>query len=520
YAGGASMPWLDVVDPEGGLYVGCHDPSFGVTILEVATEGPAGPAGGTLDIVVRHWVDIAAGATWTSPPVFVAAHAPDWRQGADIYRRWFDSAVPGPAPDAGVWWERSLIWMTMMKTADGRVRHHFADLPSVARAAAADGAHVVAPFGWSMGGFDSRNPEFFPDLELGGPTAMRDAFAQVRGETGVAIMSYLNARLFSLDVPDFATLGRSWAALPDGQTLDTEEYGGRKFAVMCADCAAWTDLQAGFGESLVGGHGTSLVYFDQVAAGRPVRCGNPAHAHAHGSWNQAYRAFLGEARARAAAHDGGVALSIEGAADLYGAHAIIQSDPGLLFKGRRFHFPELFRYTFPEIILADLVYFPASTSLYEGVPTVAVDQARASLYRALLNGCVLGALDPDPDDPWWQEARDLLQLRGAAGAWLARCRFRHTLGLELDGPAEGRLFVGEDGDEGRPTAVVALANPSLVADARATLVGEGWRDCVARRVCADGSTEDIGPLEPVTGGSASGSAFTVPAAALSYVVVG
>jgi hypothetical protein len=517
YAGGASMPWLDVVDPDGGLYIGCHDPSFGVTVLEVSTEAPVGggPLAGALDIVVRQWVDVAPGSTWTSPPVVVAAHGPDWRDGADIYRRWFDSVTPGPAPDAGVWWERSLIWITMMKTADGQVRHRFADLPEVARTAAADGAHVVAPFGWSVGGFDSRNPEFFPDLELGGPAAMRHAFGRIREETGLAIMSYLNARLFSLDVPDFEHLGRSWAALPDGQTLEQEEYGGREFAVMCADCEAWTDLQAGFGESLISEHGTSLVYYDQVAAGRPVRCRNAGHAHGHGSWNRAYRAFLADALARGAAHDPGVALSIEGAADLYAPHAVIQSDPGLLFKGRRFHFPELFRYTFPEAIIADLVYFPATTSLYDGVPRLPVEQAREALCRAVLNGCVLGVLDPDPDDPWWHEARELLRLRAAAGPWLARSRFRHTRGLEIDGPVDGRLFIGTD--EGRPMAVVALANPSLVGDASAVLVGEAWAGSVARRICPDGSTEDLGPLSP--GGGGSGFAFTVPAAPLSFVVV-
>jgi hypothetical protein len=465
YCGPGSMMWLDYLGGGMGLYLGSHDPAFRTTILRTATRD-----GDSVDLELAWPTRVLPGETWQSPTAVVALHDEDWHQGAARYRAWFDTVThltPGSLP----WRELTALYLPFMKVMDGRVRHRFEDLPTMAQAWSTPTMDAIAPYGWSDGGFDTLDPHYYPDLELGGPGAMRRAYAQIR-EGGGHLMGYLNARIFNTRSHVFPTLGERWAVRSPTGELTTESYGPPEdqehFAVMCPEVKQWRDLLVDFAEELTG-YGIDLVYYDQVALARTAPC--HVHDHGAGGWNEGYRALLRETHERLPDQS----ICIEGCGDLHAPWAVIQSSAGVLLLGTEHAFPELFKFTFPEVHQADLVYFTSESqdSMYKGfLPLLTREQARHALCQGIIAGSCFGVFDQNFEDTdWWAEARSLLEARAAVATQLAESTYRDTVDVVEATPGlDVRTFACHDG-----STVVAAHNPALLDDARVVVVHAGGK---------------------------------------------
>ena len=457
YAGPASMLWMHYSGCGEGVYLAAPDPDFRQSAFCVASRQDRG-----VDLGFAWPVYVDPDGSWTSPEMTVDPVGADWHRGADLYRSWFDhdfAVVQTPRR----WRELNAMWLPFMKVMDGRIRYRFDDLPALAREMKSSGFDAIAPYGWSEGGFDTLDPHYFPDLELGGPGAMRRAYAEL-GCDAVGIMGYLNARLFNVRSEAFLSLGSPWSALTIEQTNVLETYGPpatpETFAVQCASVQQWLGLLADFGDELAL-MGVGLLYFDQVAAAAPVQCFAASHLHEPGTpgWNQGYRRLLAQTLTRLLDRDPSAAIAIEGCADAYAPYASVQSSPALLLTGSRHCFPEMFKYTFPEITIADIVCATVEPpdTMYAGfIPTVAISVARDHLIRALVVGSCMGALDQALDDSsWWPEAREMLLLRLTASPLIAAARFRDTVGIahHSEGLVVGRYDLPEQ------CLLLAVGNP-------------------------------------------------------------
>lgn len=444
YAGDASMTWLAVVDPGGALYVASHDPAFPVTVLHADTAVDQADA---INVSLRTWVSIVPGEIWTSGEVVTAAVDGGWHGCAERYRAWIDSVlIAEVVPDA--WRERHALWVTVLMGQDGRTALRFEDLPGRYGEVRESGVNGLCLYGWSLGGFDTRYPEFYPDLHLGGPNALASAIDAVH-DLGGWVMTYLNGRIMNLASPYLPTLGQSWGVRAADGSLVTETYGTQEFAVMCPGAPGWTALLVDLGRSLVTQFGTDMVYYDQVSSARPVRCHAEDHEHdSPGMWNRHYLAMLAAAQAAFRAERSDVALYVEGCGDLYAGVAPFQEDLTLFNGGSRFGFPELFRYAFPEVHIVDVVHNitdprDAVFRLPESVPG---DLALWHLQRGVLHGHFLTPLPSvAADAEWFNQVSALLRLAAAARPWLARASFRDDRGL-LACPEHVRVktYQGED----------------------------------------------------------------------------
>ena len=467
YAGGASMMWLDYVDAQHGLYLASYDPDFLVTVLHADTEGPSA---GSMNFEFQKWVTIRPGESSTVAPFIVAAHGNDWHWAADRYRDWFNSQASVPlAGDS--WRERVGGWLPFLKNAYGKIAYHFSDMSVLWEQERQLGMDLIVPYGWSRGGFDSQDPEYYPDLDLGGPIEMARVWRQIR-ESGGQIMTYINARIFHRNSLYFPTLGEEAAVRKVDGSYPIETYSPgspESFAVMCPGSQPWQKLLRDFGGAAVTQYGSQLIYYDQVAAARPMACYSTRHGHnGPGLWNREYQTFLRQASETDRTLNSGVAFMIEGVADLYAPYAVFQGYfcPG--YAGTKFAFPELFKYTFPEVIQAN--FFPntrnSPNTIYPGLSTMPHDTAIYWLARDILIGNLFAFMDPVTEDhEWWSEVGKLLALRKAAAPWIGHGIFRDTVDIaHVDASLEVKTYEWRTA-EGSST-LIALLNPEKRAGGR------------------------------------------------------
>lgn len=515
YAAGASMMWMDYADSAHGLYIASYDPDFLVTVLRADTRGPSA---GAMNFEFRKWVTVRPGQTWSSAPTIVAAHGGDWHWAADRYRAWFITRMPLTL-HGGAWRESVGGWLSFIKNAQGRVKFRFADLPQLWDRTQKAGMDLLIPYGWSTGGFDTFNPEFYPDLELGGPMAMSRAQMEIR-RAGGHVMNYLNARIFNMRSVYFKNLGAEWAVKnPDGSYVEEKYEPGspESFVAVCPGIPGWRNLLADMGEMLVRHYHADLVYYDQIAAARPLACYSTSHDHEQiGLWNQRYLALLRQANEAIRKVNPDAALMIEGTADLYTPYVLFQSYIGPAFAGTRFNFPELYKYTFPEAIQASLLMHTRDLPdpMYPGFPGVPYDVASTWLCREILVGNLFAYLDQILEDhPWWEEAQQLVALKKAAAPWMAQGVFRDNVDVaNAEASLEVKTFRLDQGE--RRTTLIGVFNADRKAARRITIQCGPLTSVRGFRLGPNGTRS----ATPVTfrGGRAS---FEVPSNLLSMTVI-
>ncbi|NOY80719.1 MAG: hypothetical protein GXP31_06910 [Kiritimatiellaeota bacterium] len=133
--GGASMSWLDLSGPKGGLYLASHDvkPAY-QTILESKGD----PKSGEVSLTVRRWSLLWPQKVWQPAACSVGLHGGDWHWSADRYREWFYSSVPvRPTPQ---WVRDEDAWMM---DGGGPNRATFADIAHVLTKAQNMGSNYV-----------------------------------------------------------------------------------------------------------------------------------------------------------------------------------------------------------------------------------------------------------------------------------------------------------------------------------------------------------------------------------------
>lgn len=221
---GLSMSWTDFFNRElgSGLYYGLHDEETRLAgiYLELrpytssAVRGsnwprlrdlpPDEPAGLTLG-----WLGFpyTTRATTHLGPVVVQVHDGDWREGAAIYRRWFDGHFP--LVKTG-WLRDEMAWQsTIMRNPEDVVVHRFADLAGMALDAKAYDVTAFELCGWDVGGIDRGYPDYRPDPVLGTKQDFRAALQGIR-DAGVKPVVFANLQVVDTGTDDFAATYRDF----------------------------------------------------------------------------------------------------------------------------------------------------------------------------------------------------------------------------------------------------------------------------------------------------------------------
>lgn len=419
YSGNLTMKWLDYYSEDLGLYFACRDPEPKICSLRADTLGAGQPG---MNFSFRHPLALTMGQSWSSPETVAALHTGGWHEGAKRYRKFHREFTPEETacPD---WFHKSagLVAHYDFKYQNGGVVHRYADIARLLDEAKEMGLNHLLLSGWHRDGFDHGFPEYMPDDDLGTEDELRSQIQRLIEEGG-HVAFYINSRLANTKyehLRDF--IADNSVTLEDGSLL-TEQYGagGLRFAVQCIGSEGWRRKLEETVKYVTDDIGTDGMYLDQLVMGYPCLCKNPEHDHRYGEWNCWYQEMLKNVHhERNEAGGDTLCLLHEGVSDSYGPLV-----SGQLVSTFSYHhtgaFPELYRYTFPEQMLVDMLYPERGMAMR---PVHVGQASREIMDRAFRTGMYYWIYDLVDDNSFTKDPKqyaylkDMIRLRKF---WLER----------------------------------------------------------------------------------------------------
>jgi len=273
-----TMQWCALAGQEGGLYVGCHDAAHGAKTFGVHYEREDRRVG----LAVKHQFFCAAGRRWSVPPTVLAPYQGTWHAAARYYRAWIDSERPlGQVPE---WARNASGWLLcILKQQNGEVLWDYPSLEKLAEVADHRGLDILGLFGWAHGGHDHLYPDYIPDPKMGGAEALRKVLKEVHRQGKRAII-YANGQLQERDTEFWKTQGKDLAVIQkDGVSVQQKWHKFKnapayQFDLGCLAAQRWHDrmLSLAIQANELGADG---ILFDQLGNTGPMACYAPGHGH-------------------------------------------------------------------------------------------------------------------------------------------------------------------------------------------------------------------------------------------------
>ncbi len=375
---GGTMQWGALQTKEGGVYFGSHDPGFAwKEILPVYN-----PASGEAAIGFRHYMTCFPGETAEIPAMVVAPFKGSWHTAADIYRAWF---LPNrKILEKPEWTRRNTGWLlAILKQQNDEVIVPYKDVGGfLADAAEARGIDVLGLFGRGIGGHDRFYPDYSSDPKLGGHEAFKEAIAEAHAK-GKRVIVYTNGQLldeegtqFWPDTGKFITVLKKSGELLSQTWHKYSDAPARVHGMACQRSETWRKIML---RLAMDAHelGADGLLYDQLATRGPLLCYSPDHGHTvpaivYENDRNDNMAFV---QAEMAKIDPDFIVMTEGLVDAEmnavgmfhgcGEAAGIRPESAFLqrFKGEssREYYPEVFPYTFPELVTTVRLPNPAQS---------------------------------------------------------------------------------------------------------------------------------------------------------------
>lgn len=469
YIGWATMPWMDLYDKNGGLYLASYDPTLEQIDLEAFPDLEKNAM--TLDIRTLAFTE--PGQSWDSQTFIVGIHEGDWHWAADTYRSWTRSWMePRESPD---WLEDADGWFG----TGGPNYKYGTDLPRMledARWLGLDYLQVWSEMLENVGENFSRKSYycfFLPDPDRGGEKGITEGIRKVK-QMGGHIGFYSNVWTFDAElprpllqwkdkipsdvaIPDWWGEFRKYASVfPDGLVY-AGNYKDRPnyptYSGMCPAAGGWQDyLKFWIVDKYVKEYGADSWYLDSFpvtmfSAARICFSREHGHKTPHGIGRGCLE--LSRKLKKSAASEGvTLALTSETVNDAlmqYQTHAL-----GMELGRLKSHFPypEIYSYTYPEHLI-----FSGSCNTWKGViqyyddmPDPRHEDAMNRVFLIGIRFDILG-FPIDRDNPYWIYMKKLINLRQKIKSHLYKSSLKDQIGLgQLPRNVEVRIFRHNEGE--------------------------------------------------------------------------
>lgn len=360
YPGGwMTMGWFGFYGGGKALGLLSLDDTFQTTGLNIARDTPSG----LLSAGFVRYPFLKRGP-WRSPRSVLRLHRGDWHDDARSYRRWVDATWWSQSPRPQ-WVDQMHGWQRIiMKHQYGEIFYRYRDLVDVFEGGKPYGITTLLVFGWFRGGHDNGYPDYEADDELGGAAALREAITAIQRRGGRVIL-YANGHLIDVDTEYYRTVGKR-ICLKTSQGSEYREaykfagdgtylrmFGAREFVAGCQSTPEWRQRLIEIGHTMAS-FGADGLFFDQMGGHVPYLCFDPSHPHAGPALAQGpgKNANLAAMRQALIAGHPDRAFGTELVSDCLDRHVDFVHTATFGAAPSADAAPEVFRYTFPEILLS------------------------------------------------------------------------------------------------------------------------------------------------------------------------
>ncbi len=420
YAGGCSMLWMDLYNEteNTGIYLTCRDPEMLLKGINVSTLGPASPG---IGMGITHYPCLKNGK-WSSGECIAAFHRGDWHWAADEYRAYRSSVDRPKLPQNALpqWFQSSVGLMAHydFKYQSGDIVHTFQDIPALFDRMQETGLDNLFIAGWHKNGFDNGFPIYRIDESLGTEEELKAGIDYVHAKGG-HVTFYVNSRLCNTAYEENAERVQKSTVMNRDGSRCIEGYGAAEieFATLCMNEKDWREQLVSDVGHLVKDLGADGIYFDQLCS-PSLLCFHPEHTEHAGNpaaWNQGYEKLLQAMHTEL----GGTALLSEGCCDIFGKGLSGQLI-STLHRPLQSCFPEIYKYTFPQEILVDMMV-PHRHSAMRA--EVVARKSTFLLYRAFVLGCYFWCYDLEEDNTFERDPEQKARLMRTVALrqqWLQR----------------------------------------------------------------------------------------------------
>ena len=275
----ATMQWCAMAGENGGLYFASHDNEFDSKQFRIRYY----PESKTFGLAFVHDLTCFCGQSWAIPPQIIMPYSGSWHKAADYYRNWYNTA--NPIQNVPVWAQNSSGWMlTILKQQNDEIMWKYNDLAELNRLSTERGLDIVGLFGWTVGGHDRYYPYYDPDSAMGGRENLVKALADVR-KSGKRSILYANGQLIDQHGTDYwDKIGKDITVLKRDGTFDYEKWHkytdapARYHGLACLGTDEWYQrmLSLAMQANELGADG---ILYDQLAVRPPKICYSPNHGH-------------------------------------------------------------------------------------------------------------------------------------------------------------------------------------------------------------------------------------------------
>ncbi len=275
----ATMQWCAFKGKNEGLYLGSHDVKHGSKIFNVNyQEGKK-----QYEFSFSHQVAVHPQEHYEFPALVVYPFKGTWHQGADVYRKWFNTSMP--LVEVPTWAKNASGWMlTILKQQNNEVMWDYPALAEMNKLSVERGLDIIGLYGWAHGGHDRFYPDYYPDTLMGGQQALVKALAAIK-KAGKRSIIYVNGQLMDQNGTKYwDSIGKSINIVKKNRELDYQKWHKYKDAparfhgLACLSADLWYERMLQLAKE-ANAYGADGIIYDQLAVTAPKYCYSTSHNH-------------------------------------------------------------------------------------------------------------------------------------------------------------------------------------------------------------------------------------------------